>query len=463
MRFIDLLKMSFSSLLKRKVRSILTILGVVVGTASIIVMISIGLGLQKTTEDTMASSFSLTTISVSDFSKQDEGLFHLTDSSIKQLESIDHVVAVNPSLSFSAYVFCGQYTDSMYIQCVPADFIEERANNYGSSELAWGELPKAGEGMRVVVSSHERENFMNKAGRSFYETNVLPEFDYEKDSFKILFDTANYQMNGPGATIVEPSSDSESSGESAGKQPPKKYPLEISGEFVDSYANYAALEDVTVMLKKAFKGKAIPGQPTQKNGKPFNEIYYDEAFVSVDDMDNVAAVMNELKNTYNLQAYSNTEYLNDMQAQNKSVQNMLGAIGFVSLMVAAIGIANTMMMSIYERTKEIGVMKVLGCTLSNIRSLFLLEAAYIGFIGGVIGILLSYLISYILNNFSVNLGLGSSDLQYWANGVEKTTSYIPPYLSIGGLIFAIIIGVISGFFPARRAMKLSPLAAIRNE
>lgn len=467
MRFIDLLKMSFSSLLKRKVRSILTILGVVVGTASIIVMISIGLGLQKTTEDTLASSFSLTTISVSDFSKQDEGLFHLTESSIKELENLDHVVAVNPSLSFSAYVFCGQYTDQMYIQCVPADFIEERANNYGSSELKWGELPKAGEGMKLVVSSYERENFMNKAGRSFYETNVLPEFDYQKDTFKILYDTSNYQLNGPGATIVEPSTGSDSSGgsggDTAGKLPPRKYPLEISGEFVESYANYAPLEEATAMLKKAFKGKVIPGQPTQKNGKPYSEIYYDEAFVSVDDMDNVVAVMEEIKNKYNLQAYSNTEYLNDMQKQNKSVQNMLGAIGFVSLVVAAIGIANTMMMSIYERTKEIGVMKVLGCTLSNIRSLFLLEAAYIGLIGGVIGILVSYLISYILNNFSVNLGLGNSDLQYWANGVEKTTSYIPPYLSIGGLIFAIIIGIVSGFFPARRAMKLSPLAAIRNE
>jgi len=452
--------MSFSSLLKRKVRSILTILGVVVGTASIIVMISIGLGLQKTTEETMANSFSLTTISVSDYNKGDSGLFHLTETNIKQLENIEHVVAVNPSCSISPYVLCGQYSDTMYIQCIPAEYIKDRAKVYNSPELAWGELPKLGDGVSVVVSSYERQNFQNKAGRTFYETNVLPEFDYQKDSFKIVYDTENYTIGGAGTTIVD-NSNSDSS--STNKKTAKKYPLKICGEFADSYSNFAAIEEVIPMLKSVYKGRVIPGQPAQKNGKPYNEFYYDEAFVSVDDMDNVSTVLKELKDTYNLQAYSETEYLNDMQEQNKSIQNMLGAIGFVSLIVAAIGIANTMMMSIYERTKEIGVMKVLGCTLSNIKYLFLLEAAYIGFIGGAVGIILSYLISYLLNNFSVNLGLGSNDYMYFANGVEKTTSYIPAYLSIGGLVFAVIIGIVSGYFPAMRAMKLSPLAAIRNE
>lgn len=131
---------------------------------------------------------------------------------------------------------------------------------------------------------------------------------------------------------------------------------------------------------------------------------------------------------------------------------MLGGIGAVSLFVAAIGITNTMMMSIYERTKEIGVMKVLGCDLRNIRTLFLMEAGFIGLIGGIIGLVLSFTISAVMNK------LAQASEEYM-NGI----SYIPLWLIGLSLIFAILVGMIAGFFPARRAMKLSPLAAIRNE
>ena len=81
------------------------------------------------------------------------------------------------------------------------------------------------------------------------------------------------------------------------------------------------------------------------------------------------------------------------------IQADLGGIGAVYLLVAAIGIANTMMMSIYERTKEIGVLKVLGCSLKTIRNMFLIEAGFIGFIGGIIGLILSLLVSVLINQF----------------------------------------------------------------
>ena len=115
---------------------------------------------------------------------------------------------------------------------------------------------------------------------------------------------------------------------------------------------------------------------------------------------------------------------------------------------------NTMMMSIYERTKEIGVIKVLGCSLKNIKQMFLLEAAFIGFIGGVVGNLLSFLMSFIINTLTGN---GS------AMGLDGNISYIPPWLVIASMAFAVLIGMVAGYFPALRAMKLSPLAAIRNE
>lgn len=152
--------------------------------------------------------------------------------------------------------------------------------------------------------------------------------------------------------------------------------------------------------------------------------------------------------------YTNMEYINGMKKTLGMVQAVLGGIGAVSLLVAAIGIANTMMMAIYERTKEIGVMKVIGRVSKNIRQLFLLEAAFIGFIGGIAGNVLSLVISAVINVLVPGESL-------W--GTEGNISYIPVWLMLASMGFAVLVGMAAGYFPAVRAMKLSPLAAIRNE
>ncbi len=99
-------------------------------------------------------------------------------------------------------------------------------------------------------------------------------------------------------------------------------------------------------------------------------------------------------------------------------------------------------------------MKVLGCDMHNIQAMFLVEAGFIGFFGGIIGIGLSYILSIVINKV-----VGASG----ALGMSGNISYIPIWLTGVSLLFAILVGMVSGFFPSRRAMKLSPLAAIRND
>ena len=192
-----------------------------------------------------------------------------------------------------------------------------------------------------------------------------------------------------------------------------------------------------------------------KTGKPYKEIFYNQLTVSVDEMEHVTDIQTQITEM-GYEASSNAEWIESEQKTMGYVQAVLGGIGAVSLFVAAIGITNTMMMSIYERTKEIGVMKVLGCDLRNIRSLFLLEAGFIGFIGGVIGLALSYTLSAVINK-----------LVSGANGMmmpeSASISYIPIWLALLSLAFAVMVGMVAGFFPALRAMRLSPLAAIRTE
>ena len=115
-------------------------------------------------------------------------------------------------------------------------------------------------------------------------------------------------------------------------------------------------------------------------------------------------------------------------------------------------------MSIYERTKEIGVMKVLGCLISDIRKLFLFEASMIGFFGGMCGIGLSYLASYLLNKYGGQIGNALGGL---GSGGGKI-SVIPLWLVLLALGFSVLVGIISGYYPARRATKIKALEAMRE-
>ena len=141
----------------------------------------------------------------------------------------------------------------------------------------------------------------------------------------------------------------------------------------------------------------------------------------------------------------------EMKKETQVIQLILGALGSIALLVSAIGIANTMTMAIYERTKEIGVMKVLGCELSDIKNMFLAEAAGIGFIGGTVGVIISYRLSFLMNKFAGAM-LGGS-----------TVSVIPLWLALFGMGFSTLVGIVSGYVPAVRAVKVTALSAIRHE
>ena len=178
---------------------------------------------------------------------------------------------------------------------------------------------------------------------------------------------------------------------------------------------------------------------------------YEQGYVRVDDFNNVLDVQSQIKEL-GIDAWSYAQMIQSMQQQSRSLQLMLGGIGAVAMLVAAISIANTMLMSIYERTKEIGVMKVLGCRMSSIGAMFLCEAAIIGLVGGIVGLAFSYGIGAV-----VNMVLGAS------GAYSSFRSVIPLWLCLVGLGFSTMVGVLAGLYPSQRAMRLSALAAIRTE
>ena len=449
MRFVDLLGMSLNNLRRRKLRTALTVLGVIIGTASIVVMVSLGIGLNELNRELISSYGSLTAVEVRSDSywggsdDKTEPLY-ITDDTVKQMGRIEHVTSVYPLLEVQVIMRQGKYSSGMTLTGAPIEYLQQ-------IPLGQGEIPtREDKELQLIFGNSVIQWFTDDkgGGGNYWMSGELPDVDLMGRPMFVIFDTdAYYQSQGEG--------------ESKPKAP-KKYILPTAGIVegtVDDYNDYAysvytQLDLLEAQLKKIFKKNAIPGQPTNKKGKPYRYFIYSSCVVNVDEMENVTDVQKQLTDM-GFQAYSRADWMEQSEKQSNMIQAVLGGIGAVSLFVAAIGIANTMMMSIYERTKEIGVIKVLGCDMGVIRNMFLLESGFIGFLGGIIGVAFSYGVSFAMNRF---LAIAQT-----MTGMDGDISRIPSWLALAAIGFAILVGMAAGFFPALRAMKLSPLAAIRNE
>ena len=387
--------MSKSNLWKRKARTILTVLGVVIGVAAYCCYDFAGTWTKSFSMEQYESYGSLTQIQVNApyemGGNSDTEVKRLNDSLVEELSKMEHVESVYPIIQVSALAVYGGYEGYLNIQGMPVVALAEMG-----IEIGEGSLPgREDDTLKFFYGANTLQDFYNaKTGSSYWETGELPDIDLMKDPIFIIFDMDTYYQSMGGGT--------DSNGQSV--KPPKKYLIETcgveampeSGWSNYGWYTYCDIEKLIPQLQKIFKNKVIPGQPSTKTGKPYKEIFYSQLLVNVDNMDYVTEVQTQITDM-GYEAYSNAEWVESEQRTLGYIQAVLGGIGAVSLLVAAIGITNTMMMSIYERTKEIGIMKVLGCDLRNIRTLFLMEAGFIGFIGGVIGLILSYTISFVIN------------------------------------------------------------------
>ena len=139
------------------------------------------------------------------------------------------------------------------------------------------------------------------------------------------------------------------------------------------------------------------------------------------------------------------------------VTTMFTLIGSIALLVATIGIANTMVMAIYERTREIGILKAMGASRGEVRQMFMMEAGFIGMIGGVTGLLLGWLLGLGLNPAIEMFG------RFRDQQIHGKFFLVTPMLAVGEIGFATFIGLLAGLLPAQRAAGLDPLQALRHE
>ena len=441
----DLILMGIKNLWRRKLRTSLTILGVVIGTSSIIVMLSLGFGLTGFFEEQISQWGSLTTINV--YKKwvdpsQGGKEVDLDDKAVESFRMIPNVQAVSPMLETYGTVINGRY-----IAQIPIKGIDPGAMEAFGFEAAEGRLLNEKDELAVVFGSSMQYNFWDPKARVYRE----PKINLMKDRMSVTLDSSR------GHVMVSSGGYTSVSGGGGQEVKYKEYKIKTAGVLTEgdwetSYGIYMPIKDVQMMIKDKEKAEGQKPQPGSSSQTDYNKID-----VKVNDLENVTKIQDTIKEM-GFEAYSLNDQLDMMKEQAAMIQAVLGGIGAVSLLVAAIGITNTMIMSIYERTREIGVMKVIGASIKDIRGLFLFESALIGLLGGIFGIGFSYLLSFLVNKFGAQ-SFGEALGMYGATKI----SIIPVWLALAAMGFSALIGVISGYFPARRAMKLSALDAIRTE
>lgn len=413
---------------RRRTRTVLTVLGVTIGVISIVSLLSLGIGVKDVMLKDYESGDTVRRITVygEENGKRKDKM--LTDRTLENLSKLSHVETAYPVYEVYAVMQMDKYIGYAQVSGIPAEQLEKFELVEGADISGKGLKPK------LVFGNLMGTFFYNEnTGSSFMEAEDKKTKDMlgKKLAVNIGFDESRFSDKLTVDGVLEGDDNT--------------YTME-------SQKIYCDLEVLLRYLKRKSPNGVITGQPTDQEGNAYRDFIYSNAVVIVDDIDEVDDVVKKLQDM-GFQTENEKEYLDSVKKSLRVVQLLLGGIGMIALVVAVIGISNTMTTAVYDRINEIGILKVLGCDLDELLYLFLLESGILGAVGGMVGIIASYGIRGILNKLGVAL------LEF-----EKGTrlAVIPWWLVLAAVGFSTILGVLAGYFPARWAVKLKPIDAVRR-
>ncbi|MBQ8942634.1 MAG: ABC transporter permease [Firmicutes bacterium] len=452
MKATDLIRTCLNNLFRHKGRTILTIMGVVVGCCSVVLMISFGVAMKISMQAMLNEMGDLSVVEV-----RPKGNKKLYDSDIKQIKGIANVAGVMSEFTTTDLQISVRTADGRYLNTWP-----NVTGYYADDMKEFGYKVYKGE-----LINKAKKNSVNLGRYSVYDyaDTMRPEGYNTVDLYSM------YNDDGTVSEEPEPYFDpmetklvlTISDGDSKTRK--KEFDLEVAGILEEDYSkgymlSYGTILDTTALNEMIAEFRQEFGLSST------GRINYSLIRVKANDIANVPDVDSALK-SMGYETSSMESFRKSIEKDANQKQLMFAGLGVISLFVAALGIMNTMIMAISERTREIGVMKALGCFVGDIRKMFLLEAAFIGLIGGIVGSVGSVLLSYVINYVALKStleGMGWEEIKNVLLTSTDRISVVPWQLAIGAVVFSVFVGIASGYYPANRAAtKISALEAIKTE
>lgn len=419
MRFDVSLRLCRRNMFYNKARSMLTILGLVIGTISIVLMLSLGLGIGQSYKTNIMQNSDLTTIYVNrGVDAKTNGELNITRDSVDAFKKIENVKAASPVYTVDFFATIGGYQGSITV--IAVDF--EVLKSIGLNVLD-GNFPAEGDPVSLLVGKGVSTLFSNPADNTQSDSSSV---NFLSMPLYVCYDSEAYRK-----------------AQQSGEQLPDENYIAVCGivgsETGDSeidYNCYADLQALEILFDEYF-GEKWPYTLADSNGNPYYPRAFSQARVIVDDISNVAEVQDEIEEM-GFNTASSMSSLNRALEHAKELQFFFGAIGTVTLIVSAIGTANTMLTNLYERKTDIAVYRALGCSKNDLLMMFLMESAIMGLMSGIIGATVSLIASYFINVL-----------------YKSTITVVPIWLWLGSALFTAVIGILSGIIPAYKATKVS--------
>lgn len=469
----DLIELAFFNLWRTKLRTVLTTLGVVIGIGALTSMISFGTGMQKNIIETFKQNDLFTSIFVSgkninlnqmaqgDLSAlavAEEDTLALNDGALETIQQIDGVEIAYPEVRFPVQlVFNGKETKTE-AQAIPVLMKDYAPFN----EVAFGHFYENNNDPGVVLKweTFSHLNYLlAKPGTS--EAISLA------DSLKGLRTIHPDDILGKPVQIITTVIDVQSLMRAPWQvlQSPMRIPFR---QDTTTLPVIGILKQGTDFAQSRFKGDCIiPFATAQAIPRmAFSSVWdllgntqkkddYGSLYVRASDPGKLPRIRTSIE-ALGFHTFSITDELEEIKRAFLVMDSILGAVGTIALFVAALGIINTMVMSILERTREIGIMKAIGASNHEIKTIFFVEAGAIGFIGALLGLGLGWMVTRVAN-WVANVHLkptGQPEVDFF---------YFPLWLIFGSIVFSILISLMAGLYPASRAAKVDPVKALRHD